>query len=713
MEKSNSISKTKLSQVICSLLLFCFTYLGFGTAEIYLTNRNEFWFEYSEMLPLLITLGVGCVLIGTIVLMLLPPKVYVHVVTFIYLFSILTYIQGNFFHNDYGTLNGELIDWTQYTGRAIINSAVWLVVLIVGQLIVYKFKEKYIWIFQTIAVVIILTQVVTLVTVSLTSGNKSNIDNNTEAYLSAQGEFDISGTHNTIVFVLDCFDAQLFANLIEEYPELKNDFENFVFYRNTVGGATRTKYAIPYILTGDTNKEGVSYSDYVDNKSEDSVLYQELRRGDYDARLYTYNGYNSLKQTMAIDNIETGRVKATSKTGLTKTFLKLTAFRYAPHIFKKFFWIYSGEFSQWQGSVVGTHPYIVDDVAFFDTLYNEGLKISTDRNVLRFYHLEGAHGPYTMDENCKRVDGLTTEKQQALGALKIVRTYIEQLKQMDIYDTCDIFIMSDHGYSKYSKYEQNPLFMVKEYNKYGLFEESSIPLSYKTVPNELASSLKGELNMEDYRQKGSRYFYVGVEENNSTYMGEYITDGLAYDNDATSPTGVNYYMNSKGIEYKIGDKLYFGEKEGCTAKPYIVEGINYIESDYAWTDGHKVRLQFDMGKTKENLKISIKTIAVYDNFQRIKFIAGFNEVAFHISTSGEEISFIVPGKYVKEDGVLELSILLPDALSPAEAGVGVDGRTLGIAISDITIEETEEEFDYKAQFIGYEGNESVFEQMNN
>ena len=48
---------------------------------------------------------------------------------------------------------------------------------------------------------------------------------------------------------------------MEKYPGFEKEaFRDFVYYPDTVGGATRTAVAIPVILTGQAWTEPVSYS---------------------------------------------------------------------------------------------------------------------------------------------------------------------------------------------------------------------------------------------------------------------------------------------------------------------------------------------------------------------------------------------------------------------------------------------------------------------
>ena len=364
-------------------------------------------------------------------------------------------------------------------------------------------------------------------------------------YLTTEDEFTVSDKGNTIVFLLDAFDSQIMCDLLEEYPEeIKMLFENFAFYHNTSGGATRTKFAIPYLLTGQINDTGKTYSDYLRYSYTISPLFQELLSGTYNTGFYTEYSLVDRTQTEAIGNLSTeGELKATSQWGLTGSLIKMTAFKYAPHLLKPLFWTYSAELTQWRGGIVGQRAYRIDDIYFYQDLLEKGLTVEQTKPTFRFYHLEGAHSPFIMDENIQRVSHVNgTIKKQSLGVLRIVSAYIQQLKQLHVYDCSTIIVMADHGNREYVPHtcEQNPLLMVKATEKTKPFSVSDIRLSYRDMPSMLTDALKNDLCIEKYTAEGIRYFYIGITAEDSDTITEYASEGDAYDTTGYQATGTVY-----------------------------------------------------------------------------------------------------------------------------------------------------------------------------
>ncbi len=679
-------------------VFFAMTVLVFAPLELYLSNINEFWFRFNSMLPALLIGCAVCVLVSFLCLALLPRKKARVLEALIYAVTILLYIQGNYLTIDHGTLNGAEIDWGAYMGRYLLDGAIWVVVIVACVLLVVKFRERLLSVLRVAAAVIMITQVVTLVFMGISSANKSS--DRSEAYLSKAGEFTVSSGQNTIVLLLDAFDAQLMMNLYEQQPDVvRETFQDFTFYRDTVGGATRTKYAIPYIFAGITNTEEISYPEYVQRAYAGSPFIRELRSGDYDARIYTNKILVSADQSDVIDNLSTGISEVSSGWGLAADYMRLVGFRYAPNVFERFFWMYSGDFEKWKAGG-DSGEFAISDVTFFKELNEQGLSLSTDKGCFRFYHLSGAHEPYNMDENCVRVsveEG--TETGQVLGCFNIVRTYIRQLKELGVYDKATIIVMADHGFGKYSVVEQNPILLVKTPGQTGEFEISDLPLSYASMGEIFSAGLRGELNdMDAYAWQGVRHFYKETEDGITINITEYAVEGKAWDNDNVQKTGTVYHGDSLNLshDYTLGDEVSFAAAD--TARNYIVSGFSTNEGTHTWTVGNTAVLAFDLKDAQDtDLLVKIKLYTVYNAPQNVQIYAGDKLVSKFVLGKKEQIKpFGIPAEYVK-DGHLELKFVMPDAVSPRSLGISSDSRNLALGFKTLVITANDEKVDINSQ----------------
>lgn len=674
----------KLKLSIIPLFLGIFTFFGFGTAELYITNKDEFWFLYTDIFSRLLFFSIITFFILILILLLIPNIVFKYVLAAIYGVVIVMYLQGNFLPNNYGQLDGTEIDWSSYHGRFLINTFIWAVFILGFVFLYLKFKEKALFIYKTIAGVILATQIVTLVVLCISVPQK---EADIEAVLSKDGEFQLSDTDNTIVFVLDCFDSELFCELLEKYPEkIKSDWEDFTFYHDMVGGATRTMYAIPYILTGYPKSDDGSYADYLKSSANRSDLLLELQKDNYDARLYTQSEYIDMNQTKSIDNIKNSKAIPSSKLQLTKEYLKLTAFRYMPHAFKKYFWLYGDDFNSFKSSVGDIEPYVIEDVEFYNDLISEDIECIHDKDVFRFYHLQGAHEPYTMNQNCERIKvGTGTEEDQAIGSLKIVYTFIQKMKSNGIYDDSNIIVMADHGSRGL---EQNPLFMIKQSDEHHEFAQSDVPMSYKDLSSIFTDLIKN--NHSDIEQKyanyGERYFY---KENGNDKIDEYVTFSKADNEKEFELTGNTYSSNysNASYQYHIGEVLSFAKE--ATANGYCISGFSKNEGTHTWTLGTTSEMYFEINDEYDNLLVELECGVIHVP-QNVIFYANGNEVGQLVfDKDNNKKTILIPHKYVA-DGKLELKMEYLDAVSPKDLGESVDERILSLSLKSMVISSVEE-----------------------
>ncbi len=109
--------------------------------------------------------------------------------------------------------------------------------------------------------------------------------------------------------------------------------------------------------------------------------------------------------------------------------------------------------------------YIVNDFSFCADLKQQGVSIGSDSKAFRFYHLNGAHPPYTINANGERVDSFAGSRtEQCEWSMNVVYSYLEELKKIGLYENTTVIITADHGenFSK-EQLEQstNPILFIK------------------------------------------------------------------------------------------------------------------------------------------------------------------------------------------------------------------------------------------------------------
>lgn len=665
--------------------LFVFiTLFVFAPTEMYLTNTSEFWFSLNQILPALLAIGAGIAAVLTVILILVPEKPSEFLGTLIIALTAMLYIQGNYLSINYGTLNGEAIDWSSFSDKYLLNGILWVLVFAAVMFLHFRFKDRLGSIARVVACIIMGTQILSLTIIALTADTTEN-SSEVKQYFSKDNEFTVSSNRNTIVLLLDCFDSGLFSNLYREYPELiEETFGDFTFYGNMVGGATRTKYAIPYLFSGFTNIREQSYPQYLEEVYQKSPIFRELRSGDYSTGLYSEKTLFYLSQNEAIDNIRSGSSEVLSRWALAKDYMHLIAFRYSPGVLNRCFWMYSGDFDKWKTTgQTANGEYVIDDVCFYRELADPGLSVGTDKPCFRFYHLNGAHAPYEMNENCEKVDYTEgNEEAQALGSIRIVAEYMRQLRQLGLYEDAAIIVMADHGYGKYSAVEIAPLFLVKEPNHHG-FEISDLALSYRSFPEILSKLLRGEEVDFPAFEESNRFFYLETEDSKAINIIEYHVQGDVRDKTAVSETGVVYHGNSLTLtqDYRLGDEISFAEDD--TARAYIVSGFSMNEGAFTWTSGNRAEMQFELDRIPTNLVLKMKTRAS-QGAQHVSLFVNDQPLLSYTANGKEENEFLIPGSMISSK-TLKLAFEFPDAFSPASIGKSNDSRLLALAFQSMML----------------------------
>ena len=493
--KEKNMMKKAVTSLLPVSILSVVTVIIFLPSTLYLGNSEEFTVSYYQILPIIVLTCIIVYLIENIVAVLLSG----HSIAFaVYRNLILgltlgVYIQSNFLNDCLQTLDGKTVDWN-YTGRDALYSIVaWSLCIIIPQVIGGLKVPKFKWevISNYAAYFLVATQMLTLLILLMTPKD-SRLDG---GLLSKAGEFELSPEENVIVFVVDTLDAQWAEDYGLNDPEYMEIYEDFVYFDNVVAGGAPTQLGIAALLTGklmENPHEINSAWDYLESAYENCTLFQDLKNNDWTVRIFSSKQYLEYADVKNMDNYyATGGYVIFDKTGFAKCLYKLVAYNAMPYHVKRYFWLYGEDFSEYVRAREAD-AYTFDDPLFYKELREEHLSLGDDKKVFNFYHLNGAHYPYKMDENCERLDdGFTTVDQQVRGTFRLLGEYLEQMKELGVYDSSTIIITGDHGGKLLF---QNPAVLIKKpySNHEGCPEVNSAPATFENVRASMLEALLGE-----------------------------------------------------------------------------------------------------------------------------------------------------------------------------------------------------------------------------
>lgn len=140
--------------------------------------------------------------------------------------------------------------------------------------------------------------------------------------------------------------------------------------------------------------------------------------------------------------------------------------------------------------------------------------------------------------------------------------------------------------------------------------------------------------------------------------------------------------------YEIGTDIAFCG-ETYNADKYATSGFSAKEPDFTWTNSDCSDIKFTSETKADKLKCFIELKDVFNKTQDVTILVNGQEVYHQVVNSGENIEFEFDNSN-NSDGVFDIEILLPGAVSPSELGLSTDERKLSLAINHITFTEVRE-----------------------
>ncbi len=250
------------------------------------------------------------------------------------------------------------------------------------------------------SVFIISIQVVTIATLMIQNGVTMKKDFNSNIP-TQKGMFELSQDNNVIVFHLDAYDTDDFDYLLTNDSEnQENIFENFTYYRDTLGCYPTTKGAMPFILTGEWYQNEKPYKDYVKNAYIDNSIYKTLETNAFSIDMYEQPMFLSNDNSL-YGNVENGTYFISDYSEFAEKMGDLVLFNYMPHQLKKYFLVDTEEINDLRKSDLEYPAHHYDVIRFAEGLEEQGLSVSRSGNLFKFYHIFGVHAPSTFGKDLK------------------------------------------------------------------------------------------------------------------------------------------------------------------------------------------------------------------------------------------------------------------------------------------------------------------------
>ena len=460
--KEKYIGFTLKQRLLPSLLVafaISLTVFVFGTFEIYGTNIDQFGFSLTDFLGW--SLLYAFMTAGIIVAILLPLRGRIFDVAFALFFwiALMLMVQGNYLNFGISSLAGDGVSGNGFSiGMLILNSAIWLAVGIGCVAAVLLIRTKHRELIRTVGTIAMITvigmQALTFAVTSMTSDVWAKKEHPEQLQLlTYQNMNHVSDEHNVIWFVIDRFDVDYYENYaLKECPEIFYNLDGFTYYDNMVSLYTRTFPSIPYMLTGVEHDYKDARVDYFAEAYSNSNFLKLLKESNYNVNIYTERYYcyeDAVPFEEYISNAtKIEEVKTVKKPLLAKDMLRVSLYRYLPLATKG--WtgdISTPQFEKYMDYGTQAPVFSGDMKNAYDYLDRNAMQVVQGKNNFAFIHIAGCHLPnhYNQDFSPVSPEEKDSVPSAMIQSFKIINRYLDQLKELGLYENATIIISGDHG----------------------------------------------------------------------------------------------------------------------------------------------------------------------------------------------------------------------------------------------------------------------------
>lgn len=444
-----------LAAIVSGFLSFtlCFA----APAEIVSASAGSLVVRLVDVFPVIVGMFLLVWILLAAVACLFKKRAFAVVVAVVFSVALSCYTQALFMNVGLPQADGGVVHWDDYTTITVLSAAAWIALIAVSVVAVIRYPRKAQMGFCLVALALVVVQGAGVASLFVGESGASNVAGRT-MMVSEKGLLDVSAKTNVVEFVLDNYDTALLEQAVSEEPEMFDGFEGFTWFKDSAGSMIPTRYGNVFLLTGVLPREDEPFSAFLANRYARSPYLGDIRKAGYDVGVYSDTlGEQYLSADEAIQHLYryTSNIAPLDRDAMdipatAASLLRCALYRDLPWLVKPLAWFYTDEVNR---SMFGSGraasdktPYLMDDGSLLSRLRTEGLSTNDQDASYRYIHVIGAHDPFSLDRNGEEVGvGNSNPLDQAIGSMKIVETYINELKQLGVYDQTTVIVTTDHG----------------------------------------------------------------------------------------------------------------------------------------------------------------------------------------------------------------------------------------------------------------------------
>ena len=359
------------------------------------------------------------------------------------------------------SLDSSDVWWQNYHSSGFLNLCIFLLIVLIP--FVIHFFSRKVWKRFIIGFsILFLTFHLVVLGKMLSEEYRRRPSDYTRLIISKSDEFTL-GKENIVVFLLNGTGPKEMANALKKYPEMLSALHDFTSYDNF-----NTEYmgefpASAFLLTHENYNGNVPADEWLKEAwhSEDVLsFYRQMEENGWTCRVFSnMNTSSGNPENMygLIANVKQVNEKPefTIDPAVFRKLIDYSCYRYFPIMMKAPYHIDSGSLSGMK--VLPDEEKEWNNRNSVQKYSDQGLKIGDEEKVYAVYQWPGTDLPYKMDEKGQTLKTKTSLGEQLAGQFYVIGEYLLGMKDLGIYDTSAVIIMSDHG----SANDPRSVFFVK------------------------------------------------------------------------------------------------------------------------------------------------------------------------------------------------------------------------------------------------------------
>lgn len=589
-KKEISRSKKRLIEGFIFVFVFIFILFFYIPAETFFSSFQDFCYPYWLLVKASMVDAVFYTLMFTLIIGVLNDKFYGITRAVGTGLLIAIYVQYMFMNGSIGFFDGSVYDISKHVLETIINTLVWLVLIIVPLVISLKNNKILLKPSMYITYILGMLHIVSYILLLITADKQCFKYAST--YYDFSEQFVVGNNKNIVVLIIDAADNDVLVNdIIKNNNPIMDNFSDFNIYTNTSSVYDYTNHSQLQMITNfpfDNTCVSQKRREIAWNTPWAKEFYKRFHEAGY--RINFYNLENETSEYV-IGNVDNARLVENENIGIQYINYKvirgrsseITRFRVLPNILKmkvSFKNMFKGNE---QIIVYNIDKGSYDNEDFAD---NCSLSLGDNDNYLIFNHTRGVHLPNDKIENYEY-------------CLNYANKYIDEMKRLGTYDDATIIITSDHGHIEETTTElepATPIFMIKHanesHNKYVL---NDAPISHSDIMATLlynAGLYNGDMNSN-------------VEVTSAT-----VTQGLnSIDELIPGATKDTFSKDSKEVTVNLADEQLFGYpveyySEDCDRTRTWYD--RYYDPNYLHVGGYTVYCGFTFTGDRKELEEKVE-----------------------------------------------------------------------------------------------------------